>query len=356
MAQSAFANIKELIQDLGIVKNKQRQTFLSLLLEGMIKGRTVRFPELSYHIASSVKEKSTERRIERFFKEVELDYIALGRFLLSFIHHQSYTISIDRTEWDFGKTQINILCATVQVGKMGVPIYFEMLDNNSGNSNYQDRIDLLENIMKIVDPKKIELLVMDREFVGHKWFHWLKEQSIPFCARVPESHLILTSSCAKASAKEMIGDCKREIKYQNVVIDNELLNLSLSYGKDNELLYLVGNIPANQLKDSYKKRWSIEVFFQAIKERGFYLESSNLRSLKKYRLLFALVCSAYSICWATGIHDARERPVKRKKHGYPQFSVFRRGLNIIRVGIKNQCLNVLLQAISLARARLNLIR
>ena len=50
-----------------------------------------------------------------------------------------------------------------------------MLDNNSGNSNYQDRIDLLEKIIKIVEPKNIKLLVMDKEFVGHKWFDWLKE-------------------------------------------------------------------------------------------------------------------------------------------------------------------------------------
>ena len=354
MAQSAFANIKELIQDLGIVKNKQRQTFLSLLLEGMKKGRTVHFPELSYHIESSAKEKSTERRIERFFKEVEMDYIALGRFLLSFIHHQTYTISIDRTEWDFGKTQINILCATVQVGKIGVPVYFEMLDNNSGNSNYQDRIDLLENIMRIIDLEKIDLLVMDREFVGHKWFHWLKQNSIPFCTRVPVNHLILTPSCESLSAKDIMKDRKREVKYQNVIIDQQLLNLSLSYGNDGELLYLVGNIPVNKLKMSYKKRWSIEVFFQAIKERGFNLERSCLRNIQKYRLLFALVCSAFTICWSTAINDARERPVKRKKHGYPQFSVFRRGLNIIRMGIKKKCLDVLLQAISLARARLNL--
>ncbi|MFA8450877.1 MAG: hypothetical protein ACEPOW_09305 [Bacteroidales bacterium] len=158
MAQSAFTYIKEIVQDLQIVPNKQRQAFFCLMLEGIIKGSTVQFSELSYHIESAAKEKSTERCIERFFNEVQLDYINLGRFLLSFIHHKTYTLSIDRTEWDFGKTQINILCATVQVERMGVPIYFEMLDNNSGNSNYQDRIDLLEIIMKIVDPLKIDLL------------------------------------------------------------------------------------------------------------------------------------------------------------------------------------------------------
>ena len=354
MAQSAFAKIKEIVEDLQIVKNKQRQTFLSLLLEGMIKGRTVHFSELSYHIESSAKQESVERRIERFFSEAQMNYITLGHFLLSFIHQKTYTISIDRTEWNFGKTQINILCATVQVGRTGVPIYFEMLDNNSGNSNYQDRIDLLEKIIKIVEPKNIKLLVMDREFVGHKWFHWLKENSIPFCARVPENHLIFTPSCESVSAKEIMQNRKTEARIHSVIVDQVLLNLSLSYGNDGKLLYLVGNIPAKQLKNSYKKRWSIEVFFQAIKERGFYLERSHLKDLNKYRLLFALVATAYTICWATAIHDAKEKPVKRKKHGYPQFSVFRRGLNIIRTGLKKKNLDVLYHAVNLAKARLNL--
>jgi hypothetical protein len=39
---------------------------------------------------------------------------------------------------------------------------------------------------------------------------------------------------------------------------------------------------------------------------------------------------AYTLCWATAIQDARKKPVKVKKHGYPQYSVFRRGLNILR--------------------------
>ncbi|MFA8450878.1 MAG: transposase [Bacteroidales bacterium] len=193
---------------------------------------------------------------------------------------------------------------------------------------------------------------MDREFVGHKWFHWLKDKSIPFCVRVPENHLILTPSYERVSAKEIMKDRKTEVLIQNAIIDHELLNTSLSYGKDGKLLYLIGNIPARQLKVSYKKKWSIEVFFQAIKERGFNLESSCLKSLIKYRLLFALVSAAYTICWATGIHDATERPVKRKKHGYPQFSVFRRGLNIVRSGLKNKHLEVLYQAVKLARDRL----
>lgn len=90
----------------------------------------------------------------------------------------------------FGKTQINILCVVVSIGKMAVPLYFEMLDNNSGNSNYADRIKLLSDMIEPIGADRIEILTMDREFIGHKWLKWLKKKGIPFCVRVPKHHKI----------------------------------------------------------------------------------------------------------------------------------------------------------------------
>jgi hypothetical protein len=88
---------------------------------------------------------------------------------LSFVHHSKLKLSIDRTEWDFVKTQINILCVIVSIGEMGVPLYFEMLDNKSGNSNYKDRIKLFTKIIETIGKQRIEMLLMDREFIGINW-------------------------------------------------------------------------------------------------------------------------------------------------------------------------------------------
>lgn len=54
------------------------------------------------------------------------------------------------------------------------------------------------------------------------------------------------------------------------------------------------------------------------------MERSCLRYLKKYKKLFAIICLAYTLCWAMGRQEGRTNPVKAKKHGYPQFSAFRR--------------------------------
>ena len=59
---------------------------------------------------------------------------------------------------------------------MEIPLYFEMLDNNnnnnnnSRNSNWNDRINkLFQSLMNKIGKKRIEIILMDREFIGNKW-------------------------------------------------------------------------------------------------------------------------------------------------------------------------------------------
>lgn len=350
MDRSPLTNLYELIRNLGIIKHKKRQEFLCELLIGIIKSRSVVFSEIADKINKPIQVSSIERRIQDFFLRVSFDYSQLMLFFLSFVHHEQLRLSIDRTEWDFGKTQINILCVVVSIGKMAVPLHFELLDNNSGNSNAADRIALFQKLIGQVGAERIALVIMDREFIGHKWLRWLKKHGIPFCVRVPKHHKITLADGSRWTAEQLLGD--RESRYlEQGVVDMVVVNLALGYDKKEELLYLIGTLPARQLPGLYRKRWSIEVFFQALKGRGFKLEESGLRCLIKYKKLFALVCMAYTLCWATGIEAGKEAPVKCKNHGYPQYSVFRRGLNILRAFFKKNFCPMVQQTLELATAR-----
>lgn len=333
MDKNPVVNIYKMIRELQIVPHKSRQEFLVEMIGGIIKSRSVLFSEIAENIEREAETSSIERRIQDFFEKVSIDYQSLMQFFLSFVHHDRLTLSIDRTEWDFGKTQINILCAVVSIGKMAVPIYFEMLDNKSGNSNWKNRIDLLEEIIKTIGLSRIEMLIMDREFIGEKWLLWLKKTDVSFCVRVPKHHQITLRDGDKVKAMEVLAD-KKTAYFSDVFVDNTRVNVSLSFDENGDLLYLIGTVDKTKLKAIYRRRWSIEVFFQALKSRGFNLEKSCLRALHKYKKLFAIVSMAYTLSWATGIQSGREKPVKVKNHGYPQFSVFRRGLNLLRAFFK----------------------
>jgi len=340
MELNPFTNLTKSIEETQIVNNKSRIRHLSSIVQGVISGRSVLFSEIAHHIDHDIQESSKERRIQDFFQKSKFNYDQLCLFLLSFIPKEKLTLSIDRTEWDFGKTQINILSVFVQIGKMGIPLHFEMLDNNSGNSNYEDRIDLIDRIITLIGIDRIDVIVMDREFIGHKWLRWLKDKQIPFCVRVPKHHKLITSCGMKLTASELVKQ-KKNTYLEDTIVDTVSVNASISKDKKGELLYLVGTVSAKELTKIYKKRWSIEVFFQATKSRGFNMEKSCLRCLEKYKKLFAIISIAYTICWTVGIEIAKKNPSKQKKHGYPQNSVLRRGLNHIRKLLKNKILQTL---------------
>lgn len=354
MDKHPVLKIYELIRTTKIVHHKKRQEFLCAMLQGLIGSRSVIFSEIADKIEKPIQSSSIERRIQDFFAKVSIDYQQLAVFLLSFVPHERLTLSIDRTEWDFGRTQVNILCVVVSIGKMAVPVYFEMLDNNSGNSKATDRIGLLKSLIEIMGLQRIHMLVMDREFIGQEWLSWLKQEDIPFCVRVPKHHIILLPDGERLRAKEIMAQNNKHYYHQDVLVDGVIVNLSLSYGADGELLYLIGTAKPQTLQSWYKRRWSIEVFFQALKQRGFNLEESCLRCIDKYRKLFALVSIAYTICWATGIQNGKTKPVRAKNHGYPQYSVFRRGLNLMRQFYKQQIIDPVQQTVEEAWARFNL--
>lgn len=354
MDRNPVLKIYEMIRKSKVVHHKKRQEFLCAMIQGVIRSRSVIFSEIADKIEKPIQSNSIERRIQDFFAKVSFDYQQLAIFLLSFVPHERLTLSIDRTEWDFGQTQVNILCVVVSIGKMAVPIYFEMLDNNSGNSKAADRIELLKSLIDILGQQPIQMLVMDREFIGQAWLSWLKQEDIPFCVRVPKHHKILLPDGECLRAEEVMAQNNPPYYRQQVIVDGVVVNLSLSYSADGELLYLVGTAQPQTLKSWYKRRWSIEVFFQALKQRGFNLEQSCLRCIDKYRKLFAIVSMAYTICWATGIQDGKIKPVRAKKHGYPQYSVFRRGLNLMRKFYKQQIIEPIRQAVEIACSRLNI--
>ena len=120
---------------------------------------------------------------------------------------------------------------------------------------------------------------MDREFIGNKWLTWLKNQKVPFCVRVPKSHKITLPDGEKVHVKDLLKERKRFLM-NDVIIDDLLVNVSLFYNDNGELIYLIGTIPKEDLRKCYKRRWGIEVFFPAIKDRGFDLESSRIRTFE----------------------------------------------------------------------------
>lgn len=343
MASILDDKIKETLEKIAIVENLSRKKFLWQFIQGLVIIRKVQFNEVATVLNNEVQASSNERRIQAFFEKVELNYEAVAVLLCLFLPKGKVILSMDRTDWKFGTIEINILVVVARCGNIGLPLYFEMLDNKRGNSSTIDRQNIMEKCIKLLEFKGIESVVMDREFIGHSWLKYLKNNGIDFCVRVPKNHFITLKNECTYTIEELLSICKERF-YHDVRVDGVWVNLHIKSLSNGEFLYLIGTFPAKQLGDLYRKRWCIETFFQSLKGRGFDIESSHLRDIDKFKKLFALVCIAFAICLTIGrCYLNKIQKIRVNEKGYPFKSVFRRGLDWMREYLKGKNQNIFTQ-------------
>jgi hypothetical protein len=81
------------------------------------------------------------------------------------------------------------------------PLLFKMMDK-FGNSNTQERKEILERYNNLFGFQTIEVLVADREFVGYEWLNYLNINKIPYHIRIRENfdvHIPRNNHIVKAS-------------------------------------------------------------------------------------------------------------------------------------------------------------
>lgn len=309
-----------------------RQKMIFGLIFSMIETRSVQFPELATKLNTSAQDESNLRRIQAFFAHYQLDYRVIACILMSFVPTKKCRISLDRTNWQFGDQTINILTLTVYSHGVGLPILFEMLDKK-GNSNAQERIDLLGQFVDLFGKERIVSLTGDREFIGQKWLKWLIDNHIDFAIRFPHSHHITLRNGQVCQTTDLLSQ-QQERYFQQVILDGVRVNVALKK-LDSDWLIVAGPMPPKTLFGHYRYRWSIETFFQSLKKRGFRLEETHLKDLDRLKKLMALVSLAFVFCWRVGYYHHRNRsPISFKSNGYKSNSFFRKGLNLIRHACK----------------------
>lgn len=116
----------------------------------LCKAKTVCFSKLSTCFDSPAKAKSCLRRIQRFFAKHSICQDLVARFIFQMLpKKEKYRLAIDRTNWKFGNTDINIFMLAVAHDGVAYPLLLSMLPKK-GNLNSQERIDLVQGAITSV--------------------------------------------------------------------------------------------------------------------------------------------------------------------------------------------------------------
>lgn len=319
--------------------NKARMVCFAGMLLALLKVRSVNLMELACAFKSPAQLESRYKRIKRFFSGFTIDNSMVSDWIVSlfFSDDAMFYISLDRTNWSFGKHEINILMLSLVYKGIALPVFWFLLDKK-GNSNTEERIALMIKFIRQFGKSRIAGILADREFIGVEWFAWLKKERIPFCIRIKKNTLTTNSRAAEINVETLFRDLA--VNEQRVLSETRLMwgqpiYLSALRLPDGELLTVATDILLNDPIGHYGKRWQIETLFGCLKSKGFNFEDTHM--FKPERIDRLLVLLTVSFAWAHKVGEWRheETPIHTKKHGRKTQSLFRYGLDYLRNALFN---------------------
>jgi hypothetical protein len=298
--------------------------------------RTVNLSEIALGFGSKAQVNSRYKRLHRFFKGFKIDYVNIARWIFKLFPpaHKIY-LTLDRTNWFWGKAKINILTLGIAHEGAAIPLLWNLLDK-AGNATAAEHQAIIQRFVDLFGKECIAGVLADREFGSGELFGWCNSQQIPFYIRIKEGSMVWIKNkkfCAAEKIFSHLNPGEQGIYGMTIEMYGKKIYLAGSRSERGELMIVATNgCPKNAIA-IYLRRWEIETLFSCLKGRGFRFEDTHLTKLDRIEKLMALL--AVGFCWAhkTGEWQAMRRPIVFKKHRdslRPQNSFFRYGFDFIR--------------------------
>lgn len=155
--------ISELKEILGgfLFWNKARLDCFSRMLVGLFRVKTVNLKEIAVG----------------FVSPADVELIARWICKLFFPAEKKFYLTIDRTNWFFGKAKINILVIAMAYEGIAIPLFWKFL-NKAGNASAKEHVEILQRFIKNLGKDCILGGLGDREFGSKTFFSWLNKKKI----------------------------------------------------------------------------------------------------------------------------------------------------------------------------------
>ena len=293
---------------------------LARLILAILAQRTISMTWISAVLNTDALPESNRTRIRRFFDDCRVSPEAFARIIVAFLPDTPWILALDRTNWFWGKTPVNLLVLTVVYKRCAVPLLWTSLGHR-GNSDTNLRISLLSQFLRLFGKGKIKYLTGDREFTGEDWFKWLFEKEIPFRVRIKKNNRVLTPKKQYKQVGSLFGRTNR-CKAGRFLLFGVPVYLGGKPLANGEWLFVASSERGDLLAD-YRRRWEIECLFQALKGRGFDLECTRMTQEHRLCALLGVLTIVYLVCVRAGQLTCEEIC---KSTGRLRKSLFKRGL------------------------------
>jgi Transposase DDE domain len=141
-----------------------------------------------------------------------------------------------------------------------------------GNSNCEERTELIKRFIEQFGKGCIEVIVAEREFIGNEWLSFLQAECIPFHIRIKDNMWFTKPGGEKMRMSWILQGWRIGEVYHHpkiLYLDKTLIYVSGMKIKNGEYLIIVSYDKQQQAILNYKQRWQIETMFKAFKTKGF---------------------------------------------------------------------------------------
>jgi hypothetical protein len=304
--------------------------FIAQFVSALLKTRTSNLAKIANAMESAAQTDSVYRQLQRFLKNsnaVSIDYLKLMKL------DGQLKLLIDRTEWKFGETWVNILTLSVAYKQVAIPILWEVV-NHKGNATAAEHVGIIRRFVAEFGAERIERVYGDREFGNYQLLAYLLKNEIDFHIRLKTSH----KSAGKSFLKhwQEVGERVKVRGKVKIEVFGLLVYVScVKYKKDGKTEYLIvaSKEPNKQAIEEYRVRWQIETMFGCLKKRGFNFEETHLTQPAKISKL--LLVLGLGLCLAIKMGELQVEvwklvEMKLKKNKRYGKSLFRIGLDALQ--------------------------
>ncbi len=245
-----------------------------------------------------------------------------------------YTIAIDRTQWQLGKSWVNVLMLSISYRQIAIPLFWTALETK-GCCDDAEKQAIIEQFLAEITADNIRFLSPDREFASKDWLKYLVDQKLGFRLPIKANVRISDKRGKLINASKMCRTLKTDQRVEfrrRRKVWNTAVFVGVCRKADGDHVIVISSEQSGRILLEYGMRWEIETLFGILKTRGFRLEETPLTDAARVSKLLSWLTLAG--CWAllAGEFESAETPMKIKKHGRAEKSIFRLGFDTLRNG------------------------
>lgn len=240
-------------------------------------------------------------------------------------------MTLDRTNWQHGRADLNLLVLGVVVSGVTLPLVWVALPHG-GNSDSAARMRLVARLLKHLPARRWKALVADREFIGQAWFSFLRERRIPRCIRLRENTRL--DDAFVCTAFQLLERGQVRGLFERAWVYGSLMQVVATLSPEGERVIVAADLSIPATLAVYRQRWTIECTFSVLKSRGLGLEETHMVKAARIERLFGLLTLALVWMVRVGSWRVETRPIPVKKHGRKAVGVAQYGWDLLAAALR----------------------